>query len=57
MDVLRESLDIFQGEYEESAYAFICDPHDAKALYVYNPETIVKINMITADEIAEKFYI
>ena len=38
-------------------YAFACDSHDAKALYVYNPETIVKVTKITPGELAEKLYI
>ena len=55
--MFSEKIELFQGKYQEYDFSFVCDPRNPSALYLYNPETIVKIERITAAEIADQYYI
>ena len=52
-----EPLECFEGKYLDNDYNILWDPTDPSVFYMYNPETIIKIGLISDKEKAESLYI
>lgn len=50
-------MENFEGKYLDNEYNIVCDPKSPQTFYMYNPETIIKVGLITDQERAESLYI
>lgn len=54
---VSEPLEIFEGDYLDNEYHIVPDPKSQDTFYMYNPETIIKVNLVNDGEKAESLYI
>lgn len=52
----RERIELFQGDHKEQHFEMLIDSNEASSVFLYNPETILKVGKITPDEKAENLY-
>ena len=52
-----EELNVFQNQFADLHYNVAQDPAQTDTFYLYNPDTLIRIGVITPDERIEELYI